>query len=77
MTSENPYNKDNTRRSCPHGASVAYPVGTISHVKVGDRNCVRCPCFNKFEKSEMTNKEYSSITCCYPNFSPKYGIDYN
>ena len=74
---QNIYNSDKTRRSCPHGASVDYPVGTVHHVKVGDRNCVRCHCFNRFEKSEMINKEYSSITCCYPNFNASHGVSDN
>ena len=69
MTSENIYNKDGTRRSCPHGAALSFPIGTVRHVKVGDMNCKNCPCYK--ERSVIT------ITCCYPNFSPKYGIDDN
>lgn len=77
MKSENIYNSDKTQRSCPHGSSVTYPVGTISHVKVGDENCTLCPCYH-WENGIKTNDETSqAILCCYPNFSPKYGIDDN
>ena len=77
MTSENIYNKDDTRRSCPHGAALSFPVGTVEHVKVGDENCTLCPCYH-WENGIKTNAEtQQAILCCYPNFSPKYGIDYN
>ena len=69
MKSENIYNSDRTQRSCPHGSSVNYPVGTVHHVKVGNINCKHCPCYK--EQCVIT------VTCCYPNFSPKYGIDDN
>ena len=69
MQSENIYNKDNTRRSCPHGAALSFPVGTVNHIKVGDRNCAKCPCFN--------GQYIMEVKCCYPNFAPRYGISDN
>lgn len=74
MKSENIYNSDRTQRSCPHGANVGYPVGTVHHVKVGDSNCWNCPCFHGLD---ITKPMAQAILCCYPNFSPKYGIDDN
>ena len=70
--SENLYNSDKTRRSCPHGASVDYPVGTVEHVKVGDKNCVLCPCFQQFEKP-VEQEGYTKIICCYPHFKSESG----
>lgn len=64
MTNENIFNKDGTQRSCPHGAALSFPVGTVQHVKVGDKNCHVCPCFG------CIYVRY--IICHYPNFAPQY-----
>jgi hypothetical protein len=77
MASENIYNSDRTRRSCPNGSSVGYPCGTIHHVKVGDRNCANCPCYGGFDSEIYSSKAPDAIICHYPKFSPMYGIHYN
>lgn len=77
MTSENIYNKDNTQRSCPHGSSVTFPVGTISHVKVFDANCSNCPCYGGFDWDKNRLGDPDAIICYYPKFAPHYGIDDN
>ena len=77
MQSEDIYNKDGTRRSCPHGASVTYPVGTIHHVKVLDANCRNCPCYGGCDMKLYCSKPPDAIICHYPKFAPDYGIDDN
>lgn len=71
-TSEKLYNSDGTRRSCPHGASVDYPVGTVHHVKVCDIICTNCPCFGSPDIKKYHSGNFSSIICHYPNFAPQY-----
>ena len=75
MTSENIYNKDGTQMSCPHGSSVTYPIGTISHVKVLDANCKNCPCYGGFDWDKYRSEKTDAIICHYPKFAPHYGID--
>lgn len=77
MQSENIYNKDNTHRSCPHGAALSFPVGTVQHVKVDDAECWQCPCYGGCDYSKDKNGIPQAILCYYPKFSPHYGIDYN
>lgn len=38
-------NSDGTHKTCPHGASVNYPTGTIRRVNVNDVICWTCPHF--------------------------------
>ena len=69
-TSEKHYNSDGTRRSCPHGASLSFPVGTVKHVKVGDMDCADCPCYNGIDPKSIDRRENYATMCCYPDFAP-------
>lgn len=68
-TSEKSYSSDGNQRSCPHGSSVGFPVGTVMHVKIGDMNCIKCPCFGGADESKPSNQKEMAIICHYPNFS--------
>ena len=69
--SEKHYGSDRTRRSCPHGAAVTYPVGTVKHVKVGDMDCAQCPCYNGLDENTIGLGSTKAATmCCYPDFAP-------
>lgn len=69
--SERHYGSDGTRRSCPHGAAVSFPVGTVKHVKVGDINCAECPCYDGIdEKSITADRKGVATMCSYPEFAP-------
>lgn len=70
-TIEKCLSKDGNHISCKHGSSVDYPVGTVHHVKIGDANCMECPCFGGFDKSQR-GTTYGAIICHYPKFNPKY-----
>ena len=69
-TSEKHYGSDGTRRSCPHGAAVSFPVGTVKHVKVGDINCSECPCYNGIDEKSIDKRTNIATMCCYPEFAP-------
>ena len=69
-TSEKHYGSDGTRRSCPHGAAVSFPVGTVKHVKVGDINCSECPCYNGIDEKSIDKRTNIATMCCYPDFAP-------
>lgn len=45
------FNSDGTKRSCPYGASVTFPAGTLRRVVVGDDVCQCCPCFKETKYS--------------------------
>ena len=62
---ENRFSKEGYQRSCPHGSAVDYPVGTVHHVKIGDENCQRCPCYGGVAEP----KPYTTIWCHYPHFN--------
>lgn len=61
---------DGARQSCPHGAAVNFPVGTVKHVKVGDINCSECPCYNGIDPKSIDKRENYATMCCYPDFAP-------
>ena len=50
-------NSDNTHNTCPHGASVNYPAGTLIKVPVGSDLCRQCPLW-----MEEINHE---VVCAY------------
>ena len=63
---EKTFRSDQTIRSCPHGSSVDYPVGTVRHVKINDVNCKQCPCYGGCSNEGTADEQ---ITCCYPYFA--------
>lgn len=72
MNSERHFDSDDTRRNCPHGAAVSFPVGTVVHVKVGDLNCALCPCYGGIDEGSLSAEWKRLRTmCCYPDFAPK------
>ena len=68
--SEKHYGSDGTRRSCPHGAAVNFPVGTVKHVKIGDMDCSCCPCYDGIDPKSIDKRENVATMCCYPDFAP-------
>ena len=69
-TSLKHYSSGGERLSCPHGAAVTYPVGTVKHVKVGDMDCGMCPCYNGIDTKSIDKRENLATMCCYPDFAP-------
>ena len=58
-------NSDTTAKTCPHGASVAYPIGKVQRVLVGDINCQFCPCWQANVLG--VDKVLVAVRCSYPN----------
>ncbi len=50
-------NSDGTPNTCPHGAFINYPVGTIKKVHVGDAICWQCP-LNSISTSDFIECTY-------------------
>lgn len=62
------FNQDGTRKTCPYGASLSFPVGKMRRVKVGDPLCHLCPCFNK-DYYDKATFESGSIECTFADKS--------
>ena len=67
---EEMYDSNGMSRTCPHGASVQYPIGTIKRIKVGDENCSQCYCYAGMVK-RPDNIKGGIVNCKYPDFYPK------